>query len=176
MKRSYASSGAEIIYEKPPAVTYAGPPADRMAGRPSVARAQAARAARASAPAPQSQPQPQRIVSDAQNRVDWQREPPTQGATTARAAATENAGSLIARAVHAGVIGANMAAHYTALYNADPQGTRDYLIALGLSPEAPMSTALASADYPTSGLSRAEREHIAGAQAGEQKRFIVGGL
>ena len=166
-------NGAPVTYAGA-AVTYSGPPADRMAGRPSVMRA--ARASAPRTPATQPQRQPQRVVSDAHNAVDWQHQSATQASTRARSAAIEDGGALIARAVVCGVIGANMAAHYTELYRADPQGTKDYLVALGLPRESPVGQAMATNDYPTSGLSRAEREHIAGARAGEAPRYITGGL
>jgi hypothetical protein len=122
-----------------PVRRYAGPPADRMAGRPSQLRAAKAAAA---------------------------------------AAGGEDGEALIARAVHCGVIGANLAAHYAELYSADPEGTRSYLHALGLRPAhgtAPRQTAATDA-YPTAGLSRAERERIAAAQEGRTPRYVNGGL
>lgn len=147
---------------------FAGPPADRMAGR------QQARAAKA-----------QRGLHA---RASDQR-PTISAATESRVNNFLSGEDAIDQAIHQGVIGANMAAHYRALWQADPVETREYLEKLGLYPNplasggegnpevnAPEKIAASQEEYPTAGLSRAERGRISAAREGRTGRVIHGGL
>ena len=125
-------------------MTYAGPPADRMAGRPARA-ARAARAARTTVSA----------------------------ATVAKAQGFLDRETLLDEAVHQGVIGGALRAHYAACFDADPQGTRNYLAGIGLVTRA---AATPSDEYLDTHLSTRERERIAAAREGKGSRVINGGL
>jgi hypothetical protein len=146
---------------------YAGPPADRMAGR------QQARAARAQA---QGNYTPKKKIS---------------AATEARANAFLAGEAAIDQAIYQGVIGANMASHYKALWLADPAETHKFLVSLGLiqdsdwkdepyggnpDPTPGKIAAAAAEEYSTGGLSDAERGRIAAAREGRTSRVINGGL
>jgi hypothetical protein len=121
--------------------TYAGPPADRMAGRP----ARAARAAKTTVSA----------------------------ATVAKAQGFLDREALLDEAVHQGVIGGALRTHYAACFDADPQGTRNYLAGIGLVTRA---AATPPDQYLDTHLSTRERERIAAAREGKGPRVINGGL
>ena|ERR1700686_1970145 len=157
-----------IIIASKPVARFSGPPADRMAGR---AQARAAKAAAK----PQGNYTPKQKVSTA---------------TEARVSSFLSGEDTIDQAIHQGVIGANMAAHFRALWLADPDDTRKYLEKLGLYPyplasgpagnpevNPPEQIAMTSAEeYPTGALSHAERGRIAAAREGRTQRVIHGGL
>jgi hypothetical protein len=137
---------------------FSSPPADRMAGRSS------ARAARA----------------QAQGNY-------APGGTGAKAAAEARANSFLSRevlldeAMHQGVIGGGLRAHYADCYDSDPEGTRAYLRGLGLrdggTAAASAATAAPADGYDESQLSPAERNRITAARDGRQpSRIINGGL
>lgn len=117
-----------------PVARFAGPPADRMAGRPS-------RQAKAAQPA----------AARAQSYLDRE--------------------ALLDEAVNKGVIGANLRGHYAACFDADPEGTRNYLRGIGLATQA-----AAPEGYVETHLSRQERARIAAAREGKPSRVINGGL
>ncbi len=128
---------------------FAGPPADRMAGR------QQARAARA-----QGNYTPRQKVS---------------AATTARANSFLDRETLLDAAVHQGVIGGALRGHFAECYDKDPSGTRSYLQSLGLS--GGTSAAAASQGYVETHLSPGERERVAAAREGRRSgRIVNGGL
>ncbi len=138
---------------------FSSPPADRMAGRAS------ARAARA----------------QAQDRGLHARAgaPKVSASTEARANSFLAREALLDEAMHQGVIGGGLRAHYGECYDADPEGTRAYLRGLGLRDGG---TAVASAAVPADGydesyLSPAERGRITAARDGRQpSRIVNGGL
>jgi hypothetical protein len=110
-----------------------------------------------------------------------------KGNYTPKANATLSADQAIDQAIHQGIIGANMAAHYKVLWQADPIETRQYLEKLGLYPEPLASGPAGNPDphpeqiaasqvYDDSALSRAERGRIAAAREGRTGRVISGGL
>lgn len=143
---------------------FSGPPAERMAGR------QQARAARAQAKGNYT--------------------PKISAATEARANAFLQGEATIDKAIWQGVIGANMASHYKALWLADPAETHKFLVSLGLvqdgdwkaepyggNPDAtPGKIAAAAEEYNPAGLSKAELGRIAAAREGRTSRIISGGL
>lgn len=151
------------------AVRYSGPPADRMAGR---AAARAARAARAAAPKQAGNYAPKHKPAASAPAAA----PRVSAATEARANAFLDRESLLDQAVNAGVIGANMRAHYARCFDADPAGTRSYLQSIGLHVSMAQGTQAASDAYVETHLSRAERERIAAARAGRGPSIINGGL
>lgn len=160
-----------ITITSEPVVRFSGPPADRMAGR---AQARAARAA--------AKPQG--------NYTPKQKPGQISAATVNKVNSFLSGEDAIDQAIHQGVIGANMAAHFRALWLADPDDTRKYLEKLGLYPHPlasgpagnpevnpPEQIATASAEeYPTAALSHAERDRIAAAREGRTGRIISGGL
>lgn len=87
---------------------------------------------------------------------------------------------MVDQAIHQGIISAGLSAHFRALMKSDPTNTRAYLQGLGLSAPAaqsqPVAVAAASDEYPTSGLSAAERGRIAAAREGRQSVVVHGGL
>lgn len=151
-----------ITISGPPAMRFSGPPADRMTGR---AQARAARAA-------------------AKKQGNYTQKKPAQisAATVERANQFLDGEADIDQAIHQGIINSGMAAHFRALMKADPTNTRAYLQSLGLSrasaPAAPPQqvAAAASEDYPTSGLSNAERTRITAAREGRASAVVHGGL
>jgi hypothetical protein len=161
---------SRTITTSEPVARFSAPPADRMAGR------QQARAARA-AVKPQGNYTPKQKISAAtENRVN----------------SFLSGEQMIDQAIHQGVIGANMASHYRALWLADPAETHKYLVSLGLIQDSdwkdepyggnPDPTpgkivqASASDEYDASALSKAERDRIAAAREGRTSRVISGGL
>jgi hypothetical protein len=142
---------------------FSAPPAERMAGR------QQARAARAQAKG---------------------YTPKISAATEARANAFLQGEATIDKAIWQGVIGANMASHYKALWLADPAETHKFLVSLGLvgdgdwkaepyggNPDpTPGKIASAAEEYSTAGLSKAELGRIAAAREGRASRIVSGGL
>ncbi len=107
------------------------------------------------------------------------------GGPGAKAAAEARANSFLARealldeAMHQGVIGGGLRDHYAACYDADPEGTRNYLRGLGLRDggTASASAALPADGYDESYLAPAERKRITAAREGRQpSRIINGGL
>jgi hypothetical protein len=139
---------------------YAGPPAERMAGR-------------------------QQARAQVQGYT-----PKISAATEARANAFLAGETAIDNAIYSGVIGANMASHYRALWAADPAETHKFLVSLGLvgdgdwkaepyggNPDAtPGKIASAAEEYNPAGLSKAELGRIAAAREGRTSRVINGGL
>lgn len=138
-----------VIITSEPAARFSSPPADRIAGRPRRAAAQA----RAGAP-----------------RVS--------AATEARANSFLDREALLDAAMHQGVIGGGLRDHYAQCYDADPEGTRSYLQSLGLRGSTPgTASASASQEYVDTHLSSAERQRIAAAREGRQhSRIVNGGL
>lgn len=145
-----------IIITSEPVARFSGPPADRMAGR-AAARAQA------------------------QDRGLYAR----AGASKVSASTEARANSFLARealldeAMHQGVIGGGLRAHYAECFDADPEGTRNYLRGLGLRDggTAAASAAAPADGYDESRLSPAERSRITAAREGRQpSRIINGGL
>jgi hypothetical protein len=143
-----------VIITSEPVARFSGPPADRMAGR--AARAQA--------------------------RAQGNYAP---GGDGAKAAAEARANSFLSRealldeAMHQGVIGGGLRAHYAECYDSDPEGTRSYLRGLGLRDggTAAASAAVPADGYDESRLSPAERNRITAAREGRQpSRVINGGL
>ncbi len=156
-----------VIITSEPVARFSGPPADRMAGR---AQRRAARAA-------------------AKQQGNYTPKQKISTATEARVSSFLSGEDAIDQAIHQGVIGANMAAHYRALWLADPDETREYLEKLGLYPyplasgpagnpevNAPEKIAATSEAYPEGALSNAERGRIAAAREGRTSRIINGGL
>jgi hypothetical protein len=138
-----------------PVARFSGPPADRMNGRPS-------------------------RQANAQARAQGNYNPKTKAA-----AAMLSADQALDQAILQGVIGANMAAHYRVLWQADPKGTREYLEKIGLHPNlgedpqinSPEHIAASADAYPTSALSGAEQKRIAAAREGRGPgRIVQGGL
>jgi hypothetical protein len=137
-----------------PVARFAGPPADRMAGR---AQARVARMQAAGKGGHFVQ------ASTAEPRVS--------AATAARANAFLRREQVLDNAIHQGVISAGLRAHFATLYDADPQGTQAHLASIGLR-DAPAADA-----YVESGLSPGERARIAAAHEGRSTgRFVHGGL
>jgi hypothetical protein len=129
----------------------AGPPAVRMAGR---AQARAARMKGGN-----FTPKKKEGIS---------------AATVARANAFLSREAVLDDAINQGVISAGMRSHFARLMEADPEGTRAYLEKVGLSRSAGTQQAAAD-DYPTSGLSDAERRRITAARGGQPSMRIVNG-
>jgi hypothetical protein len=116
--------------------------------------------------------------------------PKVSAATITRANNFLEGERVIDQAIHQGVIGANMSAHFRILWQADPDDTRKYLEKLGLYPwplasgpagnpevNPPEQIAAAQAEeYPTAALSQGERERISAAREGRTSRVISGGL
>jgi hypothetical protein len=100
--------------------------------------------------------------------------PAVSVATEARANAFLDREALLDHAINAGVIGANMRAHYAACFDADPEGTRSYLGAVGATRAAAVSGA--SDAYNDSALGPQERERIAAAREGKPPRIGGEGL
>jgi hypothetical protein len=142
-----------LIIEGKPAASFFGPPADRMAGRPSLM-------AKAAAPKPQGnyKPKPKQSQSSA-------------ATTAARANAFLRREEALDNAVHQGVISSSLRAHFATLWDADPEGTRAHLESIGLARTQAQSDA-----YDESVLSTAERGRIAAAREGRGPRIINGGL
>lgn len=128
----------------------AGPPAVRMAGRAQ---------ARAAAKGGNFTPKKKEGVS---------------AATAARANAFLSREAVLDDAINQGVISAGLRSHFARLMEADPEGTRAYLEKVGLSRSAGTQQA-ASEDYPTSGLSDAERRRITAARGGQSSMRVVNG-
>ncbi len=135
------------------AASYDGPPAERMAGRPS--RMRSVQASR----------------------------PPVKAAAVNKQ--FEDKEEILDHAIHTGVISSGMRDHYSALWEADPKGTQEYLHKLGLTkqglnPDAAPQKIAAAAEaeaYDESTLTDAERGRIAQARAGGRSAvFISGGL
>jgi hypothetical protein len=141
-----------LIIEGKPAAGFFGPPADRMAGRPSLM-------AKAAAPKPQGNYKPKSKQAGAS---------PT---TAARANAFLRREEVLDNAVHQGVISSSLRAHFATLWDADPEGTRAHLESIGLARTQAQSDA-----YDESALSAAERGQIAAAREGRGPRIINGGL
>jgi hypothetical protein len=145
-----------IILTSEPVARFSGPPADRMAGRPRKAAAQRAGnytpKAKAAAPT-------------------------VSAATEARANSFLDREALLDAAMHQGVIGGGLRAHYAECYDNDPVGTRSYLQSLGLRGGGThsASAAAASDQYDESALSNAERGRIAAAREGRRPSQIVNG-
>jgi hypothetical protein len=95
-----------------------------------------------------------------------------EAATVARANAFLDREALLDQAIHAGVIGSGMRAHYAACFDADPDGTRAYLQGIGL----PASQASAPEAYADANLSFQERNRIAAAREGKIPRIGGEGL
>lgn len=131
----------------------AGPPAVRMSGR---AQARAARAAKA------------------KGGNFTPKKPGVSAATVARANAFLSREAVLDDAINQGVISAGLRGHFAQLMEADPEGTRAYLEKVGLSRSAETQQAAAE-DYPTSGLSDAERRRITAARGGQSSMRVVNG-
>lgn len=134
-----------------PAARFAGPPADRMAGRPS-RNAYKAKATAA--------------------------KPAVSAATVARANSFMEREDLLDQAIYDGRINAGMRGYYAQCFDADPAGTRAFLGKMGHNPAASAPVAQpAPADdsYPESMLTNAERARVAAAREGRQPRRIVEG-
>jgi hypothetical protein len=143
-----------------PAARFSGPPADRMAGRPS-------RMAQAKAAAGTGNYKPKEKPASAQ----------VSAATVARASSFLDREALLDAAMHQGVIGGGLRAHYGECYDADPEGTRSYLQGLGLRDGGvqPASSAASSDAYDESALSRSERRRITAAREGRQSTQVISG-
>ena len=141
-----------ILITSEPVARFSGPPADRMAGRPSrMARAQGNYAPGGAG---------------------------AKAAAEARAVSfLEREGALDA-AMHQGVIDGSLRAHFATLWDADPEGTRAHLEGLGLAKSGPQPQAVAASPdaYDESALSATERRRIAAAREGRAPRVINGGL
>jgi hypothetical protein len=101
--------------------------------------------------------------------------PKISAATEARANAFLDREAMLDEAVNRGVIGANLRGHYAACFDADPQGTRSYLQALGL-PARAAATQAAADEYVDTHLTPQERKSIAAAREGKRPRINHGGL
>jgi hypothetical protein len=66
---------------------------------------------------------------------------------------------VIDQAIHQGVIGSNMAAHYKIAWQADPKGTHDYLVSLGLIKDEDWNDNPTPAPTPTPTRSRSRLRH-----------------
>jgi hypothetical protein len=147
-----------ILITSEPVARFSGPPAERMAGRPRRATAQRAGnyTPKAKAAAPK-----------------------VSAATEARANSFIDREALLDAAMHQGVIGGGLRAHYAECYDNDPEGTRSYLQSLGLrGGGAHSATAAATAtsdQYDESALSKAERGRIEAAREGRRPSQIVNG-
>jgi hypothetical protein len=143
-----------ITLHTKPVAQFSGPPADRMAGRSTRAVA----------------PRGGEFTQAARKEVSAE--------TASRANSFLSREALLDEAVHQGVIGHALRAHYAQCYDADPTGTRTYLqnIGLRLSTATAPAAATTSEEYDDSALSNAERGRIAAAREGRQPRFITGGL
>jgi hypothetical protein len=153
-----------IVITSEPVARFSGPPADRMAGR------SAARAARVQA-------QGNYVPGGPAGKAAA--EAKAKAAAEARANSFLSRESLLDEAMHQGVIGGGLRAHYGECYDADPEGTRAYLRGLGLRDggTAAASAAVPSDGYDESRLSPAERTRITAAREGRQpSRIINGGL
>jgi hypothetical protein len=142
-----------------PVARFAGPPADRMNGR-NMARAKRATMRSSAATKPKGTP---------------------------KANATLSGDQTIDQAIHQGIIGANMAAHFKVLWQADPDDTRKYLEKLGLipdmglnpdpSPEQIVKASSVDDSFPAEMLLPSEQKRIAAAREGRHSsRFVNGGL
>lgn len=99
--------------------------------------------------------------------------PAVSAATVAKANSFLDREALLDQAIHTGVIGTHMRAHYAACYDADPEGTRSFLGSVGYSRATAVS---ASDDYNDSALSPQERNRIAAAREGTRQRIGGEGL
>jgi hypothetical protein len=138
-----------------PVARFSGPPAERMVGR---AQARAARAA--------AKPQGNYAPGSAG----------VKAAVEARANAFLRREELLDNAIHQGIISTSLRAHFAALWDADPDGTRAHLESIGLAKTLQASAATAPDAYDESALSAAERGRIAAAREGRGPRIINGGL
>lgn len=141
-----------IVASGRPSWQAAGPPAVRMAGR---AQARAAAKAKGGSFTPP-------------------KKPAVSAATVARANAFLGREAVLDDAINQGVISANLRSHFSRLMEADPEGTRAYLEKVGLSRSAETQQTAAD-DYPTSGLSDAERRRITAARGGQSSMRVVNG-
>ena len=134
-----------------PVMRFSGPPAERMAGRPMRATVQRAGnyTPKAKAAAPK-----------------------VSAATEARANSFLDREALLDAAMHEGVIGGGLRAHYAECYDSDPEGTRSYLQSLGLrGGGAHSASAAATSDrYDERYLSEAERSGIEAARVSNEAR------
>ena len=146
------------IITSEPAARFSGPPADRMAGRPS-------RVAQAAAPRPQGNYRPKQPAQ----RVS--------AATEARANSFLDREAALDNAMHQGIISGSLRAHFATLWDADPEGTRAHLESIGLAKTGQQPVAASSDAYNDSALSDVERRRITAAREGRQAtRVISGGL
>lgn len=123
---------AIVAANGPPAVIYAGPPADRMAGR-AVARAAAAKRKQGGG----NYKQKAKAKIKAKPQV------------TAEINASLARKNLLDHAVRAGIFNEGNRAAYEAMYDADPAGCKAFLARLGLS-EGPAGSQAPPAEQPKS--------------------------
>lgn len=145
-----------------PGARFAGPPTDRMQGRPSRQR-QGGQFVQAAAPA---------AGQRAGSKVNAK--------TAARAESFLAREQLLDEAVHASVINAGMRDHFARCYDADPAGTRHTLAALGLRTAASVQIQDAAdtgiADDLSPLLTATERKQAEAAREGRSPKIIHGGL